>query len=189
MTNGLSLANLRAKLGRTWLITLFGIAYAISQITIIVILGPIVDEMIKLQTTGVSANAYLAVFREWEASGGMAFYRAHFILDDIHWIFYTGLFTAVLCRLFERHGVARKYDWLLLLPLGSGLLDWYENRLQHFFLSASEFATIVDPLPLYSTVASDVKWLFSAIYISLTVILLVRLFLKGHRDAGNLLEA
>ncbi len=40
MTDALSLSNLRRALGRTWLIALFGIAYAISQITIIVILGP-----------------------------------------------------------------------------------------------------------------------------------------------------
>ena len=38
MTDALSLANLRTELGRMWLITLFGIAYAISQITIVVIL-------------------------------------------------------------------------------------------------------------------------------------------------------
>jgi len=106
---------------------LFAIAYVISQITIIVILGPIEAAMIKLQVTGVSADAYLAVFRDWEASGGMAFYRAHFILDDPHPIWYAGLFTTLLCRLFDRCSVAHKYDWVLLLPLGSGLLDWYET--------------------------------------------------------------
>jgi len=37
------------------LITLFGIVYVISQITIIVILGPIEEAMINLQTTGVSS--------------------------------------------------------------------------------------------------------------------------------------
>ena len=73
----------------------------------------------------------------------------------------------------------------IVLPLASGLLDWYENRLQHLFLSASDFATIVDPLPLYSTVASDVKWLLSAVYVSLAVFLLFRLYLKGHRNAGD----
>jgi hypothetical protein len=81
--------------------------------------------------------------------------------------------------------VAHKYDWVLLLPLGSGLLDWYENRLQHVFLSASDFSTIIDPLPLFSTVASDVKWLFSAVYVSLSIILLIRLFLKRQRQAGD----
>jgi hypothetical protein len=142
------------------------------------------DAMVKLQTTGVSVGEYLAVFRSWEESGEMAFYRAHFILDDVHWIWYAGLFTTVLCRLFDRHGVGHKYDWVLLLPLGSGLLDWYENQLQHVFLSASDFATIVDPLPLFSTVASDVKWLFSAIYILLTIVLAVGIFLKGRGNKG-----
>ena len=184
MTYGITLAHLRTELGRTWLITLFGIAYVISQITIVLILEPIAESMIILQTTGVSANDYLAVFRDWEASGGMAFYRGHFILDDVHWIFYTGLFTAGLCRLFELHNVAHRYNWLLLLPLGSGLLDWYENRLQHVFLSASDFATIVDPLPLYSTIASDVKWLLSAVYISLAVVLLARLYANGRKSTG-----
>ena len=62
MTDAFSLANLRTELGRTWLITLFGIAYVISQITIIVILGPIEDAMLKLQTTGVSVADYTSVF-------------------------------------------------------------------------------------------------------------------------------
>ena len=141
MTDSLSLPSLRRGLGHTWLIALFGIAYAISQITIIVILEPIADAMIKLQMTGVSVGDYLTVFRDWEESGGMGFYRAHFILDDVHWIWYAGFFTALLCRLFERVGVGHKYDWVLVLPLGSGLLDWYENHLQHVFLSAPDFAT------------------------------------------------
>jgi hypothetical protein len=67
MTDALSLVNLRTELGRTWLITLFGIAYAISQITIVVILGPIEDAMLKLQTTGVSVTDYVSVFGAWEA--------------------------------------------------------------------------------------------------------------------------
>ena len=181
MRDGLSLANLRGELNRTWLITLFAVAYVISQITIIFILGPIEDAMIRLQTTGVSVDDYLIVFREWDASGGMAFYRAHFILDDVHWIWYAGLFTTLLCRLFDRHGVAHKYDWVLLLPLASGLLDWYENHLQHVFLSASDFATIVYPLPLLSTVASDIKWLLSVFYILLPVVLAVGLLRKRGR--------
>lgn len=181
MTDSLSLPALRRGLGHTWLIALFGIAYAISQITIIVILEPIADAMIKLQMTGLSVGDYLTVFRDWEESGGMDFYRAHFILDDVHWIWYAGFFTALLCRLFERVGVGHKYDWVLVLPLGSGLLDWYENHLQHVFLSAPDFATIVDPLPLFSTIASDVKWLFAAIYVLLSVVLTGALFVGGRR--------
>ena len=178
MTDRLSLANLRGELGRTWLIILFAVSYVISQITIIIILGPIEDAMILLQTTGVTVEQYLSVFREWDASGGMAFYRAHFILDDVHWIWYAGLFTTLLSRLFERHGIAHKYNWVLLLPLASGLLDWFENRLQHVFLSTADYATIVDPLPLISTVASDTKWLLSVVYILLTLILAIGLLRK-----------
>lgn len=179
MNEATSLANIRTKLGRTWLIALFGIAYVISQATIIIILGPIEDAMIALQTTGTSASDYLTVFRGWQESGEMDIYRAHFILDDVHWIWYAGLFTVLLCWLFERHEVANKYNWVLMLPLGSGLLDWFENKMQHIFLSTADFSMIVDPLPLISTLASDMKWLFSAIYLPLSIFLIVRLFMRS----------
>ena len=174
-----TLAYLRSKLGRAWLIALFGIAYVISQITIIIILGPIEDAMINLQTTGTSASDYLAVFKGWQESGEMDIYRAHFILDDVHWIWYAGLFTTLLCWLFDRLEVSNKYNWVLMLPLASGLLDWFENKMQHIFLSTADFSMIVDPLPLISTLASDMKWLFSAIYLPLSIILLARLYLKN----------
>ncbi len=178
MTDALSLANLRRELGRPWFIVVFGVAYVISQVTIIAVLRPIEDAMIRLQTTGTSASDYIAVFGAWQESGQMAAYRAHFILDDLHWIWYAGLFTALLAWLFERQSVSHRHDWVLLLPLASGLLDWYENQLQHVFLSSPDFATIVDPLPLYSTMASDVKWVLALVYITLSVALVGRLALR-----------
>ncbi len=178
MKDAFSLVTIRSELGRPWLIVLFGIAYVISQATIIVILGPIEDAMIKLQTTGFSASDYLTVFRAWDASGEMALYRAHFILDDYHWIWYALLFTALLSWLFERQEIAHKYNWVLLLPMASGLLDWYENRIQHIFLSAGDYSTIVDPLPLYSTLASDVKWAFALAYFGLSLVLIVKCWLR-----------
>ena len=181
MSDALSLSNLRREFGRPWLIVVFGVAYVISQVTIIAILGPIEDAMIRLQTTGTSASDYLAVFGAWQESGEMAAYRAHFILDDLHWIWYTGLFTTLLAWLFERQSASHRYDWVLLLPLASGLLDWYENQLQHVFLSSPDFATIVDPLPLFSTMASDVKWVLALVYITLSVALVGRLAL-GRRS-------
>ena len=182
MTDALSLANLRNELGRTWLITLFGIAYVISQITIIVILGPIEDAMIKLQTTGTTATDYVAVFNAWEASGDMAFYRAHFLLDDVHWIWYTMFLTSALCRLFDHFEISSDRNWFLLLPLASGLLDWYENHLQHIFLSAADFRTIIDPLPLLSTLASDVKWVLALLYLGTIIVLVARLAFGGNRS-------
>ena len=174
MREALSLENIRCELGRTWLIVVFGSVYVISQITIIMILRPIADTMITLQTTGFRASDYLAVFEAWKASGAMAAFRAHFIFDNVHWIWYAGLFTTLLCRLFERHNVSRSYNWVLLLPLASGLMDWYENHIQHVFLSAADFSTIVDPLPLFSTIASDTKWLLALTYVALSAVLLFR---------------
>ena len=183
MNDVLAPASLRHELGRTWLVVFFGIVYMISQVTILVILDPIADAMIKLQTTGFSASDYLTVFRIWDGSGGMPSYRAHFILDDYHWIWYSLWFTSLLCWLYERQDLTHKHNWVLVLPLASGLLDWYENHLQHVFLSAPDFATIVDPLPLFSTIASDVKWLLAAIYIVLSVVLAAGLILGGRPNA------
>ena len=185
MTNVLSLENLRRELGQTWVIALFGMAYLISQVTIIIILGPIEDAMLNLQVSGTSVADYAAVFGAWEASGDMAFYRAHFILDDVHWIWYTIFFTALLCRLFDRFEISSSRNWFLVLPLASGLLDWYENRLQHIFLSAEDFTTIIDPLPLYSTLASDVKWVLALLYLGTTIVLVARLAFGDKRSQST----
>ena len=186
MTNDLSLDNLRRELGRTWIITLFGIVYLISQVTIIIMLGPIEDAMLNLQITGTSVADYLSVFGAWQASGEMAIYRAHFLLDDIHWIWYTIFFTALLCRLFDRFEISSDRNWFLWLPLASGLLDWYENRLQHFFLTAEDFSTIFDPLPLFSTLASDIKWVLAVLYLGTTIVLVTRLAFGGNRSKSTL---
>jgi len=178
MSSTLALTRIRSALANPWLIALFGIAYLVSQVTIIAILGPIEEAMIKLQTTGFSASDYIEVFGAWQASGEMAIYKSHFILDDPHPIWYTGLFTTLLCWLFERLDISGQHNWLLITPLASGLLDWYENRLQHIFLSTPDFSNIVDPLPMYSTLASDIKWLLALVYIVTSIVLLIRLVLS-----------
>jgi len=73
----------------------------------------------------------------------------------------------------------------LLLPLASGLLDWFENHLQHVFLSSSDFSTIVDPLPLFSTIASDTKWVLALTYVMLSAVLLVRIIFVRRRKSTN----
>lgn len=182
MKDMLSLNHLRHELGRTWFIALSGIAWVISQVSILVILGPIDEAMVILQTTGTTTADYLSVFNAWVESGDMAFYLAHFILDDFHWVWYTLFFTSLLCRLFDAFGVSSDRNWFLLLPLVSGLLDWYENHLQHIFLSSADFSTIVDPLPLYSTLASDAKWLLSIAYLGTSIVLAVRLAFRKKTE-------
>jgi hypothetical protein len=172
-SGSLSLSRLRSALGRTWLVVLFGVAYAISQITILIQAEPLGRRLAELQCCAFSAERTLAIFRHWEDAGVMDVYRAHFVLDDVHWIWYAGLFTFLLCRLFERRRVPHRLDWILLLPLASGLLDALENRLQHVFLASPGFAGVVDPLPLLSTLASDAKWLLALAYVSLSGALLL----------------
>jgi len=169
-----ALSRIRPVLGRTWLIVLFGGAYLLSQVTILVILHPLGGSVLELQTLGFSAETVRAIFRSWQEAGLMSAYRAHFVFDDVHWVWYSGFFTALLCRLFERHAVSHRLDALLLLPLISGLLDAYENHVQHVFLAAPDFSTIVDPLPLLSTLASISKWVLVAGYLTLAGVLLAR---------------
>ena len=69
MNNSISLDNIRRELGRTWIIVVFGLLYLLSQVTILVMLGPIEDAMITLQTTVYSTADYLSVFGAWAASG------------------------------------------------------------------------------------------------------------------------
>jgi hypothetical protein len=171
----LSLARIRNALGQTWLIATFGVVYAVSQLTIARILAPLGASIAELQLTGFTAEVYRRVFTDWAAAGLLDTYRAHFVFDDVHWVWYAGLFTTLLCRLFERHRIAHRWDWVLLLPLASGLMDAYENRLQHLFLlGGPPFEQIADPLPLLSTLASLGKWTLAASYVALTAALLSR---------------
>ena len=147
MNSDFSLRNIRRQLDQTWIIILFACLYLVSQITILMIIGPIEDAFLKLQMTGTSVTDYVSVFSTWRSSGDMALYQAHFILDDVHWIWYAVLLTALLSRLFNRLEISPAHNWFLLLPLASGLLDWYENRLQHVFLSSTDFSTIINQLP------------------------------------------
>jgi hypothetical protein len=131
-------------------------------------------DFLRLQCLGFHAGDYFRVFGQWETDGMMELYRAHLILDDLHWVCYRVFFTAALARLFDSNGIPNKYDFVLVFPLGSGLLDLFENRFQHFFLNTPDFATVVDPPPFLSTIASDMKWLLAASYVMITAALCIR---------------
>ena len=107
------------------------------------------------------------------------------LLDDVHWVWYTIFFTAVLCRLFDRFKISSNGNWFLLLPLASGLLDWFENHLQHVFLGSADFRTIIEPLPLYNTLASDVKWVLALMYLGTTIVLVARLAFDSIRSEST----
>jgi hypothetical protein len=81
------LENLRKTFSHPWMALVFGVIYLVSQITIGALLehlGP--AEIGRLQVTGFSAGTYIETFSRWEASGVMPFYRAHFVVDGMHWL-------------------------------------------------------------------------------------------------------
>jgi len=53
-----------------------------------------------------------------------------------------------------------RWNIVLIFPLIAGINDWFENGLQHVFLSGTDYQTIIDPLPAISTSASIIKWIF-----------------------------
>lgn len=164
----------RSAVGRGWIIAASGLVYLVSQVTILVIVSPLGASLIRLQCCSFTAEDTVSIFRHWEETGRMTAYRAHFAFDDVHWVWYAVFFTALLCWLFERHRVSHRLDWILLLPLVSGLLDAYENRMQQVFLGAADHAAIVDPLPLLGTLASDAKWALVGVYGLIALVLLAR---------------
>jgi hypothetical protein len=179
----LSLPRLRDEAAATWILVLSGVVFAVSQITILMIVAPLGGPtMLRLQCLGFHASDYISVFDQWQAAGLMPFYRAHLVLDDFHWVWYTVFFTAALARVFNANAVPSRYDGLLLLPLASGLLDWLENHLQHVFLSSPDYATVVDPLTVISSVASNLKWLSAGTYVLLTLVLTLRALRRRAAD-------
>lgn len=160
-----------------WLALSFGCVYLLSQVTIgalIQQLGP--QDIGKLQISAFTARDYLETFTHWERSGVMPFYRAHFTVDGIHWLWYSISLTAWLALAMDAARVASRYNAALLLPLVAGLCDCLENAIQHIFLSDPQFRTIVDPLPLISTMASITKWAS----VTLAVLLIVVFFARSR---------
>jgi hypothetical protein len=165
---------LRTALNQPWLIAIFGVSYLISQATIICIVQPLADDFMWLQLTAFDAATYHEVFTKWQQQGHMDAYRAHLVFDHTHWILYAGFATTVMCALYEKLNVNARWNWLLILPLVSGLCDWYENHMQEVFLQAADFRNIVDPLPFWSTIASITKWSLAAIYVGVIDGMLIR---------------
>ena len=175
-------SRVRRVFSATWVSVLFGVVYVVSQSLIAAILRPIgAADFLRLQCLGFRASDYLATFSRWEPSGCLAAYRAHLWPDDLHWIWYAVFLTSLLARLLQVNCVPARADVVLLLPWAAGLCDLIENCLQHLFLSVPRWGAVVDPLPLISTVASDLKWLLIAICIGIMVTLTVRAFRQGTR--------
>lgn len=159
MSAAFTLKTLRQWAAKGWLAVTSAIVYLVSQVVIAAQLEHLgALRVFELQVTGFRAADYLQAFSAWQKQGVMPFYRSHLIFDDIHWIWYSVMLTSLMALAMNAADSPPKRNPLLLLPLVAGLCDALENGLQKVFLSDPTFATVVDPLPLLSTIASIVKW-------------------------------
>lgn len=182
MAKMLSSRSARAFLSHGGLLAFFGGVYVVSQVIIATILDPMVPErVVRLQVTGFTAADYLAAFAAWDAEGKMPFYHAHLIFDDIHWVWYAIFLSVALACSLDAARLSDRWNIVLTFPLIAGINDWFENGLQHVFLSGTGYQMIVDPLPAISTTASIIKWiLFVGSFLLIALIQLSRLRLgKG----------
>ncbi|NLY00169.1 MAG: hypothetical protein GXY83_29065 [Rhodopirellula sp.] len=162
---------LRSALGETWVLIFFGLVYLVSQLAVGAILSFVgLRDFLWLQCCGWSSARYFDLIQSWQARGVMPFYQAHLAIDRLHWIWYTVLLMAAIARALNASNSGERSNWLLLLPVGAGLADWLENQFQAVFLNSPGFATVVDPLPLVSTCASNLKWLLVAVSIAVVTL-------------------
>ena len=175
MSPSRGLDRVRERLASGWVLAVFGAIYLVSQVVIANLadrVGP--DEILALQTSGFTASDYRATFARWDAAGTMPFYRAHFVFDDLHWLWYALSLGALLALGLDAARLSRRWNPVLVIPFAAGLLDCLENGLQHVFLLQPDYVTVIDPLPAISTVASIVKWLLALSSLVLIVAFFVR---------------
>lgn len=166
----ITLSQFRKRIAALWLVIGLGVGLVVSQVSLFVILNPLgTREFFLLQCTTITTAGYIARFEAWEASGLMPRYHAHLILDRYHWMIYTAFFRTLLAWLFERLKWSDRGDPLLLLPVISGLCDFYENQIQEVFLGSPNHAMIVAPLPLFSAIASNIKWGLAIVYVAIAI--------------------
>lgn len=160
----------RNTIGQKWIVMFFASIYLVSQSIIIVLLEQVgSDQAGKLQLMGFTADIYLETFNRWETAGTMAFYKAHFFIDVVHPLWYTMALSALLALSMKDKDIDPRYTRLLVLPVLVGLCDTLENSIQLVFLSDPTYVTIVDPLPLISTLLSITKWILASVVIGFIV--------------------
>jgi hypothetical protein len=176
-----SLKSTREFLSHKGLLALFGGIYLVSQVIIAITVHPLVTErMIGLQVTGFTPADYLATFAAWEAEGVMGFYHGHLIFDDIHWVWYAIFLSVALAMSLDAAKLSDRWNIVLTFPLIAGICDWFENGLQHMFLSGEGYQMVMQPLTAISTMASIIKWIFA--FGAIFLILGIQLSRLGSKD-------
>ncbi len=136
----------------------FGLFYFVSQAVIFNILHPIGSKAFLALQLSFSKEFYIKTFAAWQAEGLMPVYKAHLYIDILHPVLYACFLISALACVMNAKGISKKWNWVLVLPVISGLCDEFENLIQFVFLSDASGLLITEPLVLFSSVFSLVKW-------------------------------
>ncbi|WP_018353379.1 hypothetical protein [Longispora albida] len=168
MSAALSLSRIRSNVGVPWLAWVSGIVWAVSQTALAVLTIPLGSPgVFEVQCTFFTASQYLRHFGDLEARGLLGVYRSHLFIDGAHPLWYAVFATSLLALLANRARVTPRWDWILALPVASGLFDVLENSIQRVFLS--DRAAITDGLATIGTLCSLAKWTLVAFYIGTAI--------------------
>ncbi|MBI4970404.1 MAG: hypothetical protein HZC17_00985 [Candidatus Omnitrophica bacterium] len=165
---------MRKFFGSIWWVLFFGATYLVSQAVIIHLLQPIgAKDFLSLQLC-FSKKFYLHMIQAWQASGQIVAYKAHFLIDWFHPIWYTLFLTSALATVFNAKSVPAEWNKLLFLPLIAGIADELENLMQIFLLSGIK---VTQGFVNISSGCSLVKWTLA---LGSLLIVISLLFSKKH---------
>lgn len=146
--------------------------YLVSQAVIGAILHPLgAVNVIRAQTT-LSAETWLSFARAWESAGLLYRYRAHFLVDFIHPLWYALALAAAIAWGLQRNGAPAAWDRSLLLPVVAAVMDVVENVCHLVFLS--DLDAVSRSLVVVSATASNTKWVLAAASVVLASVLALR---------------
>lgn len=162
------------------LLGLSAVLFVISQVNIIVVLGPVGSELFALQTT-LSADTFRSILDGWTPDE-LARYREHFAWDTVHPLLYGGL-QLTWALVVHRHGAvsARRLPLLVTLAVLPSVLDYVENAF-HLYLEVHRDAIATGPV-LAAGLAAGLKWLCAGLVVGWLIVASVRA-VRGPRTAG-----
>ena len=154
----------------------FAALFAASQANIIAELGPVFDDLLRLQTT-FSDQYFQDTISGWSAEE-MARYRSHFAWDSVHPLVYGGfliLWTLVVHR--RRAFAPTVLRLTLIAAVVPAVLDYVENAF-HIYLSVNPEAINPVTVTLAGT-AATLKWTIAGLVVLTLLIASVRAVMSG----------
>ncbi len=174
------LKTFRYRFAHTRVIVFFGLLYAVSQISLAIIIHDL-DTLLflKAQTT-FSADVLKDLLTQWDQAGLMPHYRHHFYLDFFHPFWYAMFLAAFLAKAMNLNQLPDKFTPLLLMPVVAGGMDLVENCFHVFYIA--DMDAIASWQVGVSALAANIKWGLAGLSVAGIVFLLVRYLRTPHNQ-------